>query len=81
MAVPRTIADQLLDLLDPLTSLCLHAQVEERVPRWLACPMECYVRWYLTQALPPAIHRANAQGIGYVASWLPPGADAAAVVA
>ena len=33
------------------------------------------------QALPPAIHRANAQGIGYVDSWLPPGANIAAVVA
>lgn len=36
MLVPGMIADQLLDLLDPLTSLCLRAQAEERVPRWLA---------------------------------------------
>lgn len=79
---PRQLPiDRLLDLLDPLTSLCLRAQAEERVPRWLVWPVGRYVRWYLTQTFPPAIRRANAQGIGYVDSWLPPGADAAAVVA
>lgn len=66
MAVPtpRTSRDLLLDLLDPFTTLCLRAQAEERVPRWLAWPVDRYVFWYLTQTFPPAIRRANAQGIG-----------------
>ena len=48
MAAPasRTPSDWLLDLLDPLTSLCLRAQAEERVPRLLAWPVNRYVRWY-----------------------------------
>ena len=78
---PQTPIDRLRDLLAPLTTLCLRAQAAGRVPGWAAWGVQRYVRWYLAQTLPPAIHQANAQGIGYVDSWLPLGSDAAAVVA
>lgn len=40
---PRTRTDRLLDLLDPLTSLCLRAQAEERVPGWASWFVQHYV--------------------------------------
>ncbi|NNJ12228.1 hypothetical protein EKD04_018015 [Chloroflexales bacterium ZM16-3] len=70
-----------LEILDPVTSRCLKAQAEDRVPRWAAWLVDQYIFWYLTQTFTPAIHHANAQGIGYRDSWLPPGTDAQAVVA
>lgn len=73
--------DRLLNLLDPFTSVCLRAQAEERVPRWAAWFVRRYVRWYLLQTFAPAIHQANAQGIGYRDTWLPPGTPSESVTA
>jgi hypothetical protein len=78
---PQTLTDRFLNLLDPFTSFCLKRQAEERVPRWATWVVDKYIFWYLTQTFTPAIHQANAQGIGYVDSCFPPGTDAQTVAA
>ncbi len=78
---PQKPIDWLLKWLDPFTSVCLKAQAEDRVPRWVAWFVDKYIFWYLMQTFTPAIHQANAEGIGYRDIWLPPGTPAEAVTA